>query len=364
MRKYHTKITMRNRNQQQKKPQIERNQQDYITTLPNSILCNILSSLSIREAVKTSVLSSKWRNLYTNPTNLILDAENILEELDYYSATTNICHLSEVVKFEIKMKRTFTFVTSVNQYFSHVKKDQKIDKLKVCFTFLNKGYGCTDLDEWIRFSMERNVEEIDLCLSEEDQLCLNAPSDGSLYVFPCDIIGVDENGFNFKSFLKCMRLAHCVLAPQQKYSFNNSGFSTLTTLELFKVDLKSEAHIRILLSSCKSLEWLSFSECYNMENLKIEHPFCHKLKYLKVDLCRQLKGIVLQSNNMETFEYMGCKIDLFFDTPRLKSFFGRVNKSTTIHVENWPVFKLSSDLPQLETLFLEYNCMVLFLHNF
>lgn len=338
---------MRNHQKTMKKKQrvVEIINQDYISTLPNSILGNILSSLKIKEAVKTSVLSSKWRYIYKNPTNLILNADNILVK-DY--SPTNIYNLSKVLQFDIKMKRAYTFLTNVNQYLSLVKDVQKIDKLKVCFTFCHKGYGSNDLDEWIRFAIERNVEEIDLCLLEKNQL--SAPSDCSFHVFPCDVFG-------FKSFLKCLRLSHCVLAPHKLCNF---GFSTLTTMELFKVDLKSEEHIKNLLSSCDNIEWLSFSECYNVYYLKIGHPFCHKLKYLKVNLCQQLQAIMLQSNNLETLEFEGSKIDFFFDTPKLKSFYGRVSKSTTTYEESWPVFKLSTDLPQLETLFLECVCMVTF----
>ncbi|XP_045803553.1 putative F-box/LRR-repeat protein At5g54820 [Trifolium pratense] len=326
------------KDQQRKKQRVvERNNQDYISKLPYSLLCNILSSLKINEAVKTSVLSSNWRYIFTNPTNLIFDAQNMLVK-DY--PFPNICHLSKVLMFNIKMKRASTFVSNVNKYLSNVKNVQKIDKLKVCFTFRNKGYGCNDLEEWIRFAVERNVEEIDLCLLEDNHLSAPNPNDGSFYVFPCDT-------FDFNSTLKCLRLAHCVLAPLNSCNY---GFSTLATLELFKVDLKSEEHIRILLSSCDNLESLSFSECYNMDYLKLEHSFCKKLKYLKVNLCRQLKGIMLKSNILETLEYVGSKVAFFFDAPNLKSFFGYVS-------ENWLVCKLSTDLPQLENLLLECCCM-------
>lgn len=338
------------RNQQRKKQRVvETNNQDRISTLPNFILCNILSSLKISEAVKTSVLSSYWRYNFTNPTNLIFDAQNMLVR-DY--SPTNICHLNKIILFDMKMKRASTFVSNVNKYLSHIKKVHKIDKLKVSFTFRHKGYGCDDLDEWIRFAVERNVEEIDLCLLEENHLA--SPKDGSFYVFPCEIIGSN-------SFLKCLRLSHCVLAPQQSC---NHGFSTLTTLKLIKVDLKSEEYIRILLSSCDNLECLCFSECYNMYYLKIEHLFCKKLKYLKVNLCRQLKAIMLHSNNLETLEYIGSKVVFSFDTPRLKSFIGRVSESIAYHGENWLICKLSNDLPQLETLFIECSSTVSCIHFF
>ncbi|TKY58811.1 F-box/FBD/LRR-repeat protein [Spatholobus suberectus] len=328
------------RNQQRKKQRVVKcNQEDYISGLPNSILCHILSSLTVREAVKTSVLSSKWRKIYDNPTNLILDADNMLK-IDH--SATNV------------RNRTSAVVSNVKQYLSHVGQVHKIDKLKVCFTFGHDGCGSTDLDEWIRFAIERNVEEIDLCLWEGDHL--SAPNDGSLHVFPCDIVGNEgacAGASGLKSFLKCLRLAYCVLAPHKCYT---SGFSTLSTLELFRVDLKSKLHIQTLLASCSNLEWLGFSECYNVDDLIIKHPFCQKLKFLSVNLCRQLTALVLHSTSLETLEYMGSKIEFAFNAPRLKSFYSRVSDSTACHREVWPVFRLPIDLPQLETFILECSC--------
>ncbi|PRQ57143.1 putative F-box domain-containing protein [Rosa chinensis] len=38
--------------------------EDRISGLPDAILCHILSFFSIRQAVKTSILSHKWRNVW------------------------------------------------------------------------------------------------------------------------------------------------------------------------------------------------------------------------------------------------------------------------------------------------------------
>ncbi|KAG5001808.1 hypothetical protein JHK87_022880 [Glycine soja] len=327
--------------------------EDYISKLPNSIICNILSFLEVKDAVTTSVLSSKWRNISCNPSNLILDEDNMLIKREH-SLTYVLLHQSVVQRLEFKRGRTLAFVSNVNMYLSHVEEVQKIDKLKVCFTFRHNEYGSTDLDRWIRFAVEKNVEEIDLCLLEENHhhLINASPNDG-YYVFPCEVVGNYEGQSGSKSFLKSLRLAHCVLAP---HMLHNLGFSTLTTMELFKVDLKSELHIQILLSSCSNLEFFGLSECYNMKNLKIEHPYCQKLKYLKVKLCQELKKLVLYSTSLEALEFKGSKIEFVFDAPRLKTFYSPVSDTDACHKELWPVFRLPIDIPQLETLIMECSC--------
>ncbi|XP_027915947.1 uncharacterized protein LOC114175371 [Vigna unguiculata] len=332
---------------------VECNEDDYISKLPNSILCNILSSLKVREGVRTSTLSSIWEHIYANPTNLVLDGDNILKK--DHLASNAWRYQSAEQRFEFNRDRTLAFVKNVNKYLSNVEHVEKIYRLSVCFTF---GNGSTDLDEWIRFALKKKVEEIDLCLSEEENH-LTAPNDASLHVFPCDIVGnnegASEGASGFKSFLKCLRLAHCVLAPHMSY---NHGFSTLTTLDLFRVDLKSEVHLQFLLSSCSNVEWLGLCECYNMETLRIEDPFCEKLKYLNVSLCQQLKKLVLHSNSLESLEYKGREVEFVFDAPRLTTFYSPVSDTAACHKKLWPILKLPTVLPQMETLILQCSCFM------
>ncbi|RDY07229.1 hypothetical protein CR513_08691, partial [Mucuna pruriens] len=84
------------------------------------------------------------------------------------------------------------------------------------------------------------LKRLVFCLFEENGL--RAPYDGSLHVFPCDIVGNEgacAGSSGFKSFLKCLRMAHCILTP---HKYCNSGFNnTLTNMKLIKVDLKSDS---------------------------------------------------------------------------------------------------------------------------
>lgn len=59
--------------------------EDRISRLPDTILCHILSFFSTREAVKTSVLSHRWKNVWASVSNLDLDEEEY--RLDYVCRT-------------------------------------------------------------------------------------------------------------------------------------------------------------------------------------------------------------------------------------------------------------------------------------
>lgn len=56
---------------------VRQNEEDIISSLPDSILCHILSFLPIRDSVATSVLSNRWKPLWTLVPVLDLDHYNL-----------------------------------------------------------------------------------------------------------------------------------------------------------------------------------------------------------------------------------------------------------------------------------------------
>ncbi|CAL5355108.1 unnamed protein product [Camellia sinensis] len=315
---------------------------DRISQLPCNVLNAIFSSLTMREAVRTSVLSTKWRYLWTKSlSNLTFDVPNILDREEYTSI--DILYTSEIHKLIIPWKRKLAFLNSVDQLLADLSPDHKIEKLKVHFTFHRNKYG-THLDRWICFAILRGVEELDLSLLEIDYYFF-VPLKGSIYDFPCDLLREDGSIGKIKSILKCLRLAHCNLAPRHT---NLIGFNTLTTLDLKWVDLTSNECVWNLLSSCRALEWLSLDKCYGLDYLCIAHPSCVRLKYLNVHDCKGLSVIEISGINLEKFEYKGYKISFVFnEVSRLKTVSTHANEGVV-----WALSALRLDLPQLETLLL------------
>ncbi|XP_022726719.1 F-box/LRR-repeat protein 13-like [Durio zibethinus] len=348
---------------QSKKNKI-RSDDDHISQLPNSILGTILSLLTIREAVSTSVLSTRWRYLWTTSlSNFNFDVKNILDGNVYSDYDNKNACVDSFHNISFLRKRSEVFLNSVKQFLQHLNADH-IKNLKVCFK-LRAWHGSLLL-QWISYAVARRVEEIDLCLSENN--CLNVLEDDEkldesnfyrfsdyrtttdghkFFYFPCDLLQGDGS-------VRSLRLEYCNLAPQRS---NHLGFSTLTTLDLKWVDLKSDEYFQNLLSNCHLLECLNLHKCYHIYYLKLKHPSCRQLKCLKVYSRDELTEMQINGIGPETLEYKGHNIKFSFcRVSNLKTAFIRFTNMTIGDNVLRPInkYRFPIDLPQLETLWLTY----------
>ncbi|KAM7251225.1 hypothetical protein ACFE04_023108 [Oxalis oulophora] len=301
----------------------------------------------MREAVRSSVLSTSWRHIWTKSlSNLVLDVDNMLDtNEDDYSYNPGIYNDSAQREI-LSWKRTYAYFNSVDQLISHLSIEHRIEKLQVYFTFKQNKYSTNYLDSWIVFAISRGVEELNLYLLDLEGDDYAGYID-QIYMFDVQLLGM-------ASSLKCLRLSDCGLGLENLSNFTNIN-KTLTTLDLCRVDLKSDVHFHDLLSKCCHLEFLSLNECYNLDNLNIKNSLCPRLKYLRVHDCEQVEAIEIHSvRNLESFEYGGDVINfLFVEVPRLKSVF----TGFSVHYNSeegifWILSKLFNYFPNLETLLL------------
>uniref|UniRef100_A0A7N0UM21 FBD domain-containing protein n=1 Tax=Kalanchoe fedtschenkoi TaxID=63787 RepID=A0A7N0UM21_KALFE len=205
---------------------------DLLTDLPHSIIESILMRMPIRDAVKTSVLSSKWRYKWTKITRLIFDdnllsadkdpEEVELEDIEKFITHTLLLHKGPIHRFQL----------SVSVFRS-----------------------CPDIDQWILYLSRNGVKELILDLGE-----------GDWWRVPSCL-------FNCKKMVN-LELRRCEIYPPSSFK----GFSCLKSLSLHEIVIPPEA-TEFLISSCPLLENLSLSYFDNLE-LHIEAP---KLKYLTLE---------------------------------------------------------------------------------
>ncbi|XP_009340664.1 F-box/LRR-repeat protein 25-like [Pyrus x bretschneideri] len=164
---------------------------DRISNLPDDVLHTIISLLSTREAVRTSVLSRRWRNMYAYTSNLEFDWRDVVylplqvmpdgtifrRNVDYFLATLErflACHTgSKVVSFKVLCFFPCTYVLQVN--------------------------------DWIDFAIGKGVEDLDLAFT-----CDNPPKctgwSGFDY-FPAQILLNDEESKLWRPSLRDVNLA-------------------------------------------------------------------------------------------------------------------------------------------------------------
>ncbi|TQD90272.1 hypothetical protein C1H46_024189 [Malus baccata] len=138
---------------------------DRISALPSEVLCHILSFLPTNYAVRTTVLSKRWKNIWTSVPNLYFCDDDYPEVNDFTAFVNQVLDfhdLSRIQKFHLHCD---------DDYFEH-----------------------PPVDRWIHAAIERKVVELDLCVhhSEPDQN-FELPQN----IFKCETLKVLKLQFHF-----------------------------------------------------------------------------------------------------------------------------------------------------------------------
>lgn len=182
---------------------------DLLSDLPLSIIEIILTLLPIRDAVRTSVLSSKWRYRWASIPELVFSD-----------------HCVDSTDKDILEGRLISFITH-----ALLLHHGPIHKFKIRSSVLQ---GFPDVDQWMLFLSRNDVRELTLELGGGDDL-VRVPS----CLFSC-------------KYLTHLELSRFELDPPPTFK----GFPCLKTLNLQQVFMAREA-IESLISSCPLLESLT-----------------------------------------------------------------------------------------------------------
>lgn len=192
--------------------------EDRISSLPDTILCSILSFLPTQEAIRTSVLSKKWKYRWTSLSNITLDDSplNPYKKGDQYEA---------------QIDRFVNFVDGV--IFRH--DESNIEKFCLSFAVPIEQ---PHVNAWISAVLSHRVQELVLTLS------LRAN-----YEFHFSL-------FNFKT-LTVLHLQNCSLKISTA-----TRFETLKTCGLVDVTFLDDPSTQCLFPHCPVLEDLVLDNCF------------------------------------------------------------------------------------------------------
>ncbi|XP_048229370.1 FBD-associated F-box protein At3g52670 isoform X2 [Ricinus communis] len=238
---------------------VEEAKEDRISHLPEEILTSILSFLTTEEASRTSVLSRRWRILWTLTSSLNFDCTKIAlgKKLDDRFALR-----SERTRFAMWVKRVL-----------EVYKDSNLDEFIVSFDLTCNSRR--SLDKWMNFAMSKTLKRLEISL---------APFSSRKFRFH------DE----------------CYSFPVDCYSFIRgpeglSNISSLRSLCLRYVNMTGEVVEHFLLN-CPLLEQLTVAVAYRLESLKVPASSL-RLKYLEIFDCYHLKNFEICAPNLVTILY-------------------------------------------------------------
>ncbi|OMO51785.1 Integrase, catalytic core [Corchorus capsularis] len=125
---------------------------DPISSLPEDIVGNILSRLTMKEAMRTNILSSNWQHLWTNFSGF----------LDFDVSLSKHKILGMLMKEQLEAKR-MDFINWVNRALERIQSPT-IEGFRVSFDVQSKP----DVDSWITFAISGLSTLSSLCLKRVD----------------------------------------------------------------------------------------------------------------------------------------------------------------------------------------------------
>ncbi|XP_062004508.1 F-box/FBD/LRR-repeat protein At1g13570-like isoform X1 [Rosa rugosa] len=195
---------------------------DRLSSLPDDVTEKILERLPLKEAVRTSILSRKWRY-----------KSEMLQTLVFH----NNCVSTQT-------HPTYSFVNIVD----HVLLLHKAPIQTFQLSF-NGKLATGDIDRWI-FHLSRNPVIKQMILDN----------------FEGDIYNIPSCLFSFQDII-LLELYRCLLNPPSTFK----GFGSLKSLDLWSVTLAQDV-FHNLIGCSPLLEILKLQRCDGFTNLKIDAP--------------------------------------------------------------------------------------------
>ncbi|KAL6571572.1 hypothetical protein OROHE_003215 [Orobanche hederae] len=279
--------------------------EDMTSQLPDNILISIILSIPTKDAIRTSILSRRWRNL-----TRFLPAFDFSCRCQYVSTCPSKAISNGVHGFLQRHYASLPFF-----------------KLCCC---LAESHTHDTFEQCISSLGKLGIEKLILQLS-----CKNLAPEFS---FSCHLLSQMPS-------LQYFTLRYCSLQPNLQYSCNS-----LKMLKLSKVK-GPPGSLECILSNCLSLCSLTLKRCDFPSKLCFRGPNL-KLKCLSIHDCDGLTEIEFYASNLMIFElYSIHMVNLIFEyVPQLQSIY-----LSAIFEEVMPYVcrRLVNELPHLKTLLLD-----------
>ncbi|KAL4364316.1 hypothetical protein GQ457_04G037750 [Hibiscus cannabinus] len=291
-----------------KKQKIEFDAEDKISCLPDDVLVSILSCLPIKVAATTSLLSRRWRMVWTFVPRLEFDASSTF--LKIRNKTHGFMRTDKFIDSE-----KVGFINLVN-HFVELYPLPCIEEFRICFD-LNRSHK-PDIDKWVKFVFEKKAKRVEFDFA---RLVGLYPLKRSLYTL-------------------------CPL------SLGLPSSVPLTSLVLKWVDVSDQV-LDNFLSNSPFLECLCVQRSRTLVHVRVAGPSLH-LKSLEISGCPNLRSLQLHATNLLTLKYFGPQIEIPFEN---------VPNLTTLSIGDYPYPPPARKLGRILTFFPQLQKLALYIED-
>ncbi|XP_042479002.1 F-box/LRR-repeat protein At3g58900-like [Macadamia integrifolia] len=230
---------------------------DFISDLPDSILCHILSFLPTKDSMRTGFLSKRWESLWTSVPIIDLNERVFIRCLELKHNNLYGISYQDRKNFADFVERFIDFHGGLN-----------VPELRLLFDIGRYLKFCSRAERWVRTVMTSDATTIDIDFSGKS--LDRSDMDKNMYTLP-------PCGFPSRS-LRVLRLRFCEFRPLQ-----NTSFVSLQTLTLAAVKV-SDSSVNALICDSPCLENLHLQSCNVPNSFLIEAPASH-LKCIVIYNC-------------------------------------------------------------------------------
>ncbi|KAG5532599.1 hypothetical protein RHGRI_027032 [Rhododendron griersonianum] len=260
---------------------------DFISDLPKNVIENILERIPLRDAARTSILSSKWRYIWTTVSQLVLDKQFFADTLrtkarvrqEFTNAVEKILllHSGPIRKFDLRLPEI----------------------IRVNF--------CSDIDRWILFLSRNGIKDLTLCST------IDMPYKMHSCIYSC-------------RELTRLKLVNCILKPPSELS----GFQYVIRLH-FQRTTFGDNTLGPLLSRSGLLERLTIKYCSGIGHLNINAPNLNSLFIIDNNGLESLSFV--DTPNLRCF--FGSLCDKMGKTPTLMEFLVALPRVSKLNLDGF-----------------------------
>nr|CAB3455822.1 unnamed protein product [Digitaria exilis] len=246
--------TKRSHNQQHSKKQRDRGPIDRISALPDEILLAILNDVDAKTAVSTSLLSRRWRYLWTSLHSLHLS------DVSFPANYRSWVRLGPMNKDYLKSNRITHFVPSLRWFARRIKKGDT-DLRRLSLVFSGDARSAAAVNSAIGSAADQGVKDIAVAVVGKTE-----------YKFPLCLFSYGDSSSSSSS-LDSLWLNNCKISVSLVFE----GFSALRKLVLVAMRM-SVTDTEVLVRSCRSLKSLYLIDMVDARVAK--HPGLEELVWL------------------------------------------------------------------------------------